>query len=182
MDNKKIRNLEIAGIFFTYLLGTFLRYSCQIFNWEIWTILCGAVNESAWETTKCFTLPYLIWAAIEFCLIKMPIKKFIVSKTAGIYTIISLFVVEFSLAQAVSEWTPGLLNIFTCLIWVSLGFYISYKTSVYRHVLDDLLVFCVFMMILFFSMYLSFTINPPHINFFRDNIMQIYGIPMCPVC
>lgn len=179
MDNKKIRDLEIVGIIFTYSLGTFLKYSCQIFDWDVWTIIFGAVNSSAWETIKSFTMPYLVWAAIEFCLTKIPIKKFVVSKIAGLYTIISLFIIEFAFSLSIFDWTPQLINVFTCFLWILASFCISYKILVSISDINDVFVLCIFMMILFFSMYLSFTINPPHLNLFKDNILQIYGIPIC---
>lgn len=182
MDNKKLVKIEIAGVLFTYFSGIFLKQASKIFDFNVWTIIFGAVNNSLWEEMKCFAFPYLIWACIEFCMIKPPLRIFTVSKSTGLYAIISLFIIQFAFSFVLFDNSFDLIKIMTELIWCIIAHYVSYKILTSGTDVNDIFILSIFMIILFLSMYLSFTVNPPHFKIFKDAQMQIYGIPMCSLC
>lgn len=175
---RKFINLEIVGIFFTYFLGLFLKYSCIIFNWEVWTLIFGAVNQSTWEEIKVFTLPYVIWSGVEFCTYQISFKRFVVAKTLGLYSILILFISEFALCSIYYDVIPNLFRIIVeGLVCISI-YFISYKILNKNFYIGDIFVLSIFLDILFISMYLSFTINPPHLNVFKDMTLNLFGIPL----
>lgn len=175
---KRFISLEVAGIFFTYFLGIFLRYSCKIFNLEVWTIIFGSVNKSTWEEIKAFSLPYIVWAGVEFCVEQVSIKRFIVAKTYGLYSFLILFILEFAFFSIYYDTIPDVFRIVIEGLVCVFSHFVSYKTLNKDSYIGDIFILSVFMDILFFSMYLSFTINPPHLNIFKDSTLNLFGIPM----
>lgn len=177
MENKKFKNYETIGVFFTYMMGIFLRYCFIMFEGQVWTLIIGAVNTSIWEYIKIFSMPYIFWGCLEFCAIRVPFKKFIVAKAAGLYSIIAIFLLLFSISFMFCNLKPDTFWLTISLIACIISHLISSKIINFNTQADDLFTICMFSFILFFSMYLSFTINPPHINIFRDMKTGIHGIP-----
>ena len=95
MDKEKFINLELLGLIFTSVVGLILKYSIMIFGVNLWTLLISSVNRSIWEETKVFALSYLLWSAIEYCIINIPLREFVVSKVVGMYTLLILGIIVF---------------------------------------------------------------------------------------
>ena len=179
MNKEKFINLELSGLIFTLLLGLILKYSIMIFGINLWTILISSVNKSIWEGIKVFALAYLIWACLEYCMIQVSIKEFVVSKVVGMYTLIILGIVFFLTIKSIPMISNILIETILIFIVVSLSFGISYKMMISKINLDDWFVLSLFFIALFFSMYFCFAINPPHIALFVDKNTYSYGILSC---
>lgn len=178
MRGENIKKIEFLGVVISSAISIFMINICKISSLDVWPVLLGAINESAWEKIKVFTIYFLIWGAIEFCLIKIPAKRFIVAKVAGVYLFIFLFILEFAFKSLGNIAFDGLIDTILWIIWYAVSFYVSYIILISDIYIDDLFIFSLLMLILYFSMYLSFTINPPHISLFKDDSLQIYGIPL----
>lgn len=106
MKNRLLK-MESWGVIFTFAAGTLLHFCYELSNHSVWSILIAAVNESVWEHIKIFILPYLFWAIIEICYLKVPMKKTLVAKVIGIYAFaaitILLYILEYCWALYINS-------------------------------------------------------------------------------
>ena len=92
MTEGKWRRLEWWGIplILSAMIG--LHYGYRLSGGAMWSILFGSVNESAWEHVKALLLPYLAWAAIEWCAVRVPLRRMAVAKAAGAFLMAGVFI------------------------------------------------------------------------------------------
>lgn len=176
--NIELKKLEIIGVIFVFVVCKSLKIINENFNTNVLMVMFGPVNNSCWEEIKIFTFYFLFWSAIEFCTLKIPFKKFIIAKICSVYLLAGFLIIKFAVFSVLPIVLPEFIeNIFTILSCCT-AFYVSYKIVNSYVYINDLFVLSIFMLALYFSMYLSFSINPPHISLFKDEILQIYGIPV----
>ena len=107
MTEGKWRRLEWWGIplILSAMIG--LHYGYRLSGGAMWSILFGSVNESAWEHVKALLLPYLAWAAIEWCAVRVPLRRMAVAKAAGAFLMagvfISLYFLEFLIPKGMAS-------------------------------------------------------------------------------
>ena len=68
----KVLRYEIVGIAFIVFLGSFLHFTYELSGFNQVVAAFSAVNESTWEHLKLSVFPALIYAALEFFLLKNP--------------------------------------------------------------------------------------------------------------
>lgn len=174
--NNKLRKMEIGGIFFTFVAGTLLHFCYEWSNRAVWSILIAAVNESIWEHIKIFILPYLFWAIMEIAYLRIPMKKTIVAKTIGIYILAAITIFFYYTYSGIIGHSVLILDIISVFIWITLSHYISYKLISSNLKLDNFFIISVFTLMLLLSMYLTFSVNPPKVDLFKDPQTGLYGI------
>ncbi|MDO4731267.1 MAG: DUF6512 family protein [Clostridia bacterium] len=174
--NITIKNLEIAGIFFSFISATLLHFSYDWSGGNVLSIMFGAINESVWEHIKILTIPYIFWAGLEICMVRISLKKLIIAKALGVYTIAILTIVVNMIYTLILGNNVVWLDIFLAFLWLATGYAVSERVLRMDIATDKYFTICVFLMVLFIVMLLSFTINPPHIGIFLDPITNTYGI------
>lgn len=168
--------MEIVGVLFTFIMGTILHFAYDWFGRDVRVIIFSAVNESVWEHIKIFTMPYIIWAVIEMMIIRVPKKKFIVSKVLGVYMLSAVTIVFFYTYTSILGKHVLIIDIVSIFVWICLSYIISYKLTCSQLRIEKAFTLAMFAFAIFLSMYLSFTVNPPRLELFRDPITNTYGI------
>lgn len=176
INNKEFFKLEIIGSIFCVIAGTLLHFVYEWSDKAVWSILFGSVNESVWEHVKIFSLPYIVWAIIEMAKIKLPIKKFVVSKTIGLYFLILSVILFFYIYSGILGRSFLIVDIISIVVWVFLAHLISYKLLTSNLNLSQWFTIACFMILLFLAMFFTFTVSPPKIDLFRDPLTGLYGI------
>lgn len=176
MDKEKFVNLELYGLIFTFIIGFILKCSIGIFGINLWTILISSINTSAWETTKVFAFAYLIWTCLEYCMIKVPMREFIVSKVIGMYAILVTGIFLFWIMSCIMGISNFFIDTILLFIIVAFGYAVSYKVILADVKLNDWFVLSLFCIALFFAMYFCFLVSPPHFAPFIDKSTYSYGI------
>ncbi len=172
----KLMKMESFGIIFTFAIGTLLHFCYEISNHSVWSILIAAINESVWEHIKIFVFPYLFWAIIEICYLRIPMKKTIVAKTISVYIFAVITILFFYTYSGILGHSVLIIDIISVFLWISLAHFISYKLISSNLSLDNFFVVSVFAIILLLTMCLTFSVNPPKIDLFRDSVTGLYGI------
>ncbi len=176
MNRNKFISLELAGLIFTLVIGIMLRYSIGIFGVNLWTMLISSVNFSIWEGTKVFVFSYLIWMCFEYCVIKVPIRNFVVSKVLGMYTLLAVGLFVFWAINGKMGLSNFLIDAVLMFITIGCAYAVSCKFILCDVKLNDFFVLSLFCIALFLAMYFYFVINPPHTEIFMDKYTYTYGL------
>ena len=170
--------MELIGIPFTYAVGILLHYSFILSNSYILTIFFGSVNESLWEHIKVFAFPYIIWSCVELSFVRRSFKKFVVAKICGLYTLILSMTLAFSAYFGfVGKYNFWILDVVISLCLIFISYFVSHELLISKWHLEEFFVVAILALAVFLSMYLTFSVIPPEINFFWDYRNSIYGIP-----
>ena len=173
---KKLKRLEIFGVFFIFVFAVFLRFAYDLTNGSIVGILFGAVNESVWEHVKIFAMPYVVWGIIELAFSIPYFRQFVVAKVFGLY-LQSGLIIAFFYIYTFFTGTPILwLDILSVFVWVCVSQFFSYKLTTSERDIRHLFPFALGLLFLFLMMYFCFTAVPPHIDIFKDPVTGLYGI------
>lgn len=175
MKNRLLK-MESWGVIFTFAAGTLLHFCYELSNHSVWSILIAAVNESVWEHVKIFILPYLFWAVIEICYLRVPMKKTLVAKAIGIYAFAAITILFYYTYSGIVGHSILIVDIISVFLWVVLSHYISYKLILSNLKLEQFFTIFAFALILLLTMYLTFSVNPPKIDLFKDPKTGLYGI------
>lgn len=176
MEKDRFKKLEIYGIFFTFTSAVILHLCYSLSSGAAWAILFASVNDSVWEHIKIFALPYLIWMCMEFIIVKIQLRRFIVVKVIGLYAFSVFMVISSYLYIALLGASVTLVNFISYFIWTALAYIISCLIMISDKKIEGWFTVSAFLLVLFIAMYLSFTVNPPHMSLFRDPITNLYGI------
>ena len=83
-------------------------------------------------------------------------KKTIVAKTISVYIFAVITILFFYTYSGILGHSVLIIDIISVFLWISLAHFISYK--------------------LLLTMCLTFSVNPPKIDLFRDSVTGLYGI------
>ncbi|MEM2122007.1 MAG: DUF6512 family protein [Candidatus Bathyarchaeia archaeon] len=172
---KSILRLEVFGIFFIIILGSALHFAFELSGRNPIIGVLSAVNESIWEHLKLGFWPALIYAAIEYILLKNGIGNFFPAKTLGIYSMPLTIVSSFYLYTAFME-ENLVLDILIFITAVIIGQLASYKVLICKEKLEVYVQISVAALILLALLFSIFTFYPPHLSIFQDPIGGNYGI------
>ena len=176
MNEVKWRKLELCGAVFTFAAGLLLYFCYKFSSGAVWAILFASVNKSIWESVKVFTMPYVFWTFIEIAMVRIPLKRMVVVKTLGLYILLTGKILFFSVYSSAVGRRPLFLHIAVSAAFIAIVFMITYKMIVSEAKAEGFFVVAAFSFVLFLSMYLAFTVNPPKVNLFLDPDTQLYGI------
>lgn len=177
MNRKVFLQMEIAGCFFVFIIATLLHFSYELSSGAMWSILIGAVNESVWEHIKIFTMPFIFWSAVEFAIIKPAFKKFVIVKVICLYTLAFSIIILFYSYISIVGHSILFIDISIAIVSIIICYILSYKLIKNKSFSIKNFFIAVFALALFISMYVSFTVAPPHIELFRDPKTNEFGIP-----
>lgn len=84
VDNKHIRNWQIAGFFTLVVVGSLLHFT---YDWSDFSPVVGLfspVNESVWEHMKLGFYSLLFFSAVEYWFVGRGVNNYVVAKAIGI--------------------------------------------------------------------------------------------------
>lgn len=176
MNTKLYRTLSIIGVPVIYLIASALHFFYDLSNGSVLSILFSAVNESVWEHVKIFAVAYVIWSFVELFWAKPPFRKFITSKTIGLYFLSLSIIVFFYSYTTITGDAILPVDLISSFVFVALSQYISYRLVTGENSVSDYFAIALMLIMLYFVMFFSFTLFPPEIDLFKDPVTGMYGI------
>ena len=162
--SKTFRNFEICGAVFVSIAASVLHFLYEWSGEEVWASLFSAVNESVWEHIKIFSIPYVVWAFVELCCIRIPFKRFVSGKVLSLYFMLIAMPVFFY-AYILSGFAITVLT-----------FVLSYKMIVKAPFIEKYFVLSIFLIVIYYFMIGYFSYVPPKIDLFKDPVSGNYGL------
>lgn len=176
MNKSKLFKLSVAGFVFVSILGTLSHFVYEWSNYNIITAPFVPVNESIWEHLKLLFFPYIIWAVIQYYIMKKE-KGLIISKAIGSLAGMATIVIFFYTYSGISGKSIDILNILSFFIGIAIAFVCDnyfIKSSKLKNTGAD----CagVVLIIVTAALFFIFTFAPPFAPLFKDPISSTYGI------
>lgn len=154
------------------IFGTILHFT---FKWSKNNIVIGifsAVNESVWEHIKLLLTPIFIYSFIDFLLNK---NRYLFTLSIELVLSIFLIIIFYELKLMLFGNKKNYLNILcfyiTCFIISFIHCFL--KTIQIPILLNNLSIFVVLLILI---MYLTFTVFPIKMKYFKDPVTGKYGI------
>jgi hypothetical protein len=174
--NGHVLEWELCGILIISIVGCLLHY---VFKWSgKWPPVGAitAVNESVWEHFKLAFWPALLYAILEYTVIRESTNNFIIAKAIGIYIIPISIALIFYFYTAIIRHSIVAIDISSFFIAIAIGQLVSYEilTSSQLPVWTNNLggIALVILGIAF----IIFTYFPPHLPIFKDGPTGKYGM------
>jgi uncharacterized membrane protein YoaK (UPF0700 family) len=174
--NKTIKKLTYVGAIFVIIFGSLFHF---VYGWSGNNKIIGAltpVNESVWEHLKLALIPILLFAFVEWLVLRFQKKNIICAKAAEIWLVLFLITSFFYTYTGIigfnTLWADILL---TFVIPVIIGKYISYKLLIRENQPRNKIIPAFSLLILLFA-FVLFTFRPPHLPLFEDKNENTYGI------
>lgn len=176
MDKKNIALSEAAGCVLIYSVAVLLHFVYPLSKGAALSIVFGAVNESIWEHTKIFTAPYIGWALIQLCWLKIHFRRYVVAKVIGLYLMAGVIIGSSYLLTLLTDHSALWMDIAVSLIAVLSAQTLSYRLETAQNRLDEYFLPALMLLTLYYLMFFSFTVFPPKTELFRDPVSGRFGI------
>lgn len=178
MSNLKdrLKKLEIAGILFVVILSIFLQNLFNLTDRNLMGVMFGSVNHSIWEFTKTLLLPYFLWSMIELLSVRVPFKRFVVSKTISLYFLGLSYILVTLVTNLLGLCTNSLPELTAAVACVAMAQYLSLRLIGSNFDIRNLYLPSILLLLLFAALFLSFTVFPPEMYIFKDRDTGLYGI------
>ena len=176
MDVVKVGKAERLGVLFTFVLGGMLKISYAWSGGAVWSILFGAANKSIWEHVKVFALPYLLWLVFELMIVRVPIRRMVVSKCIGLVALIALLIGGGYLLSLLPGGGGEILKLALTFLAVGLCHLLSFWLLSGAQKIERWFCASAFCLVLVFVMLMTFTLHPPKISLFYDSEQNQYGM------
>jgi hypothetical protein len=174
--NKKVLIWEIIGIIFITLLGSFMHFLFELTgSWPPIGAI-AAVNESVWEHLKLGYWPLIIFALIEYKIIKEEVNNFALAKFVGSLLIISVIIIFFYSYTAILGEDLLVLDIFSFILSIVFAQLVSYKILTIKKFNNSVSVISLIGLVILGFLFILFTYFPPQISLFQDAGTGGYGI------
>lgn len=175
MKNKCYMITEIVGCGVISVAAIALRYLFRWFGPGALTILFGSVNGSVWEEIKVFSGAYIGYGLFELLWIRVGFRRYVVAKCAGLYGLMGGIIAFHYLAGLLFGAATSKAEPIAAVVIVILA-----QLSASKLVLSDLtpeeyFAPAVFLLLLYYLMFFSFTIYPPKAELFRDPTSGGFG-------
>lgn len=159
--------MEWIGVAVGLVFGTMLHFTYAWFGYLKIIGIFSAVNESVWEHTKLIVTPVLLYALVEWRVLRLG-RQVIVAKAAelafGVFFIIAFF---YTYTSALGIEEILIVDILSFYVAVLVGKYISYRwLRNVAHVSDTRLVAASVAVLLFIVAQITFTFSTPAIPLF----------------
>ena len=171
----KIKTWQIITIIFCLILGTLLHFT---YEWSGRNILVGifsAINESTWEHLKLVFYPMFFMAIIGFFIIGKQSRNYWFAQVVGILTAILFITIIFYTYTGIIGTNYALVNIALFVISVILGGYVVYRILILKKQFNIETISIILLISLMLS-FITYTFNPPKINYFKDPVSGTYGV------
>ena len=172
---KTLFRLEVSGAVFVSIAAVVLHF---LYGWsgkEVWASLFSAVNESVWEHLKIFSLPYVIWAFVELCCVRVPFRKFVSAKVLSLYFMLIIIPAFFYTYSGIFGRNIAFVDIMSGFAFTVMTFILSYKMIVNAPCIEKYFKLSLFLLALYYVMIAFFTYTPPRLEIFKDPISGNYG-------
>nr|WP_316624348.1 DUF6512 family protein [uncultured Ruminococcus sp.] len=176
MNKRTLAVSEAVGCVVIYAAAVFLHFFYRLSGGSPLSILYGAVNESVWEHTKIFSAGYLGYALLQLCWIKVPFKRYVVAKCAGLYFLMLAMIGFFYLYTAVTGRSIPIVDVTSSAVFAVLAQAISCRLITGDLKIEDYFAPALMLLLLYYLMFFSFTVFPPRLGLFRDPISSGYGL------
>lgn len=167
---------ELVGIAIISSVGSLLHFA---FEWSGQLPPIGvfaAVNESVFEHLKLTYWPALLYAAIEYRLVRESANNFLVAKAAGVYLMPAVIIAIFY-AYTTATGTESLVaDIMIFIGAIALGQLTSYKILTRPKLRNRYHIAALVGIISLGVIYAVFTFYPPRLPMFLDPVTGTYGI------
>lgn len=173
--NKKLFKYEIIGFVFTGIVGSVAHFLYELSGYNTVVGLFCSVNESVWEHLKLLFFPYILYAAIEYFLLKKP-KGFFRAKLIGIISGMLATVAIYYIYNGAVGKSPDLLNILSFFLGVGVAYLVSYtviKNEKEASAAGDII--SILLIIAIGASFALFTFYPPFIPLFEDPRYAVFG-------
>lgn len=130
MDKEKLRKWQLAGFFFSVIIGTLLHFTYQLSGNNSVVGLFSAVNESTWEHLKLLFFPAIIFLIVEYIFIGKDYPNLIFNMALGILIGMFIIVAFFYTYTGITGKDNLLLDIIDFVIGVFVAYFIGYKLTV----------------------------------------------------
>ena len=174
MINKKIRNYQIFGVIFIFIMGTLLQFT---YKWSNENLLIGTfstINESVWEHLKLVYFPTLITIIFGNFYIKKDVPNYLCSKVIGMITAMTFIVTFFYTYTGILGKNISVIDISSFFVAVSIGEYVSYKLMKSKYECNNKVA--IITLNILFICFITFTFFTPKLNIFKDPLTKQYGI------
>ena len=176
-SNKTVFIYELIGVVFIIFLGSALHFTFALSGNQPIVGAFSAVNESVWEHLKLAFWPSLLFALIEFPLLRKATNNFFTAKAIGPYLMVTIIPLVFYSYTALSGKSVFAVDISSFVVAVIIGQLLSYKLLTYRQLPRNLNKIAVIVIILLAIAFIVFTFYTPQLQIFRDPTNGAYGIP-----
>ena len=174
--SRAVLTLSILGALFVIILGSLLHF---VYEWSGNSEVIGSltpVNESTWEHLKLALIPILLFALIEWFVLRKQNKNIICATAVEIWLVIllitSLFYAYTGIIGFHTLWADILLAF---VVPVIIGKYASYRMLIHENQPKSKIVPAISLLLLLFA-FVLFTFSPPRIPLFRNPIDDTYGM------
>lgn len=163
---QQLKHWEIAGFFFTCIVGTLLHFFYEFTGKHPIAALFSPVNESTWEHLKLLVIPLLLFSLLEVRVLGDTYPNFWAGKLAavlvGMFSITALF---YTYSGALGRHSL-LADIVIFFVSVFIAYYVSYRViaSPKPFIIGSHLSIVLILFIL--GLFAFFTFNPPQIPLF----------------
>lgn len=175
MNKRALATSEAVGCVVIYTVAVGLHFFYPLSGSPV-SILFGAVNESVWEHVKIFSAAYAGYALLELCWLRVPFKRYVAAKCAGLYALMGAMIGFFYLYTGFTGRAIPAVDIISSAVTVVLAQLLSYWLTTRCDRLGDYFAPALMLLLLYYLMFFSFTIFPPKAGLFRDPIGGGYGL------
>jgi len=172
LKNKLIK-YEIFSTIFITILGVILHFTYEWSNKNLVVGLFSAINESTWEHLKLIYFPILITIIIGNIIFKKDIPNYLSIKTKSLIISLLFIIIFFYSYTGILGYNIAFLNIGSFFISILISEYYFFKNI--SSIITNKNIYPVILVLLFIC-FITFTINPIHINLFKDPLTNTYGI------
>lgn len=176
MNKRRVAFSEAVGCAVIYCAAVLLHFVYPLSGGAALSILFGAVNESIWEHLKIFTAPYIGWALLQLCWLKLPFRRYVAAKCIGLYVMMGAIIGFYYGYTALIGTSIPWVDIFSSLLTVIGVQTLTYALETADNRLGDYFAPALMLIMLYYLMFFSFTIFPPKAGLFRDPVSGGFGI------
>jgi len=164
--NKKLKRLEIVGLVWGILASFVFHFLYELTNNNKLVGLIAPVSESVWEHGKLLVFPFLIFAIVEYFILKPKDKaNFFATKFLVAIINVLLLPVLFYTYSGIIGTHIVIIDILIAIVLVLLSYYISYSLLRLEHKFTNKYVMIIFG-IAFVLLFFVFTFYPPSLGWF----------------
>ena len=175
MKNKCYAITEIAGCGVIGVAAILLRYLFRWFGPGALTIVFGSVNGSVWEEIKVFSGAYIGYGLFELLWIRVGFRRYVAAKCAGLYGLMGGIIAFHYIAVWLFPAAAQKAEPIAAIILTSLAQLLASKLVLSDLMPEDYFAPAVFLLMLYYLMFFSFTIYPPKAELFRDPASGGFG-------
>lgn len=168
----KLALWELGCVIWTCFAGAILHFAFELSDYWQPMALIAAVNESAWEHTKMYFWPGLVYALVQYTYTRHFHNNYWLGKAAALavtpFAILSLYYGYLGYVQMTGG-QANLVNMFSIMIvGISLGQLVSYRILTAAPFPLETRRFAAVTFVILLVMYSSFTYFPPRMFLFEN--------------